>query len=79
MYDYKCNDCEAVTTELRRIANRNDASTCTSCGSVEVSIKLGMPGILYSGTGTIHSKTDDGWKDRLRTIKKNNPLGNIEV
>jgi hypothetical protein len=34
---------------------------------------------MKNGTGGILSKTDNGWKDTLKTIKKNNPLGNIDV
>lgn len=77
MYDYKCKSCEVITTEMRRIAARNDASTCESCGGSEVSIQLGMPAVLYSGVGSVYGTTSDGWKDRLKTIQKNNPLGNI--
>lgn len=35
------------------------------------------PSHLVSGVGGI--KTDDGFKDVLKTIKKNNPGSNIEV
>jgi len=79
MYDYKCDACETVTTEMRRIAARRDPSTCKSCGSDEVSIQLGMPAVLYSGVGSVYGTTSDGWKDRLKTIQKNNPLGNINA
>ena len=75
IYDYKCNDCMDVHAEIRKIAERNAPSTCVSCGGGNVYIKLGAPNLLYHGTGGVLSKTDNGWKDTLKTIKKNNPLG----
>jgi len=74
-YDYKCDDCKDVFTRIRKIVERNDPSICSSCGGGHVALKVGAPTLLYQGTGGILSKTDDGWKDTLKTIKKNNPLG----
>ena len=42
-------------------------------------LQLSAPKII-SGTGTIHGRhTDDGWKDTLKQIKKNNPGSKIKV
>jgi putative FmdB family regulatory protein len=79
IYDYRCNDCGSDSREIRKIAERNGPSTCSSCGGSHVYIKVGAPALMTNGTGGILSKTDDGWKDTLKTIKKNNPLGNIDV
>jgi putative FmdB family regulatory protein len=79
LYDYGCGECEHTFTAMKRISERNNPGPCEKCGNKNVNLLLSMPAILYSGTGTIHSKTDDGWKDRLKTIKKNNPLGNIDI
>lgn len=37
-----------------------------------------FPGVV-SGSGSLISKTPDGFKDILRNIKKNHPGGNIDV
>ena len=79
IYDYKCDDCKDVFTKIRKIAERNDPSTCPSCRGSHVYIRVGAPALMKNGTGGILSKTDNGWKDTLKTIKKNNPLGNIDV
>lgn len=34
---------------------------------------------FVSGNGGVHTKTADGFKDILRTIKKNNPGSTIDV
>ena len=34
---------------------------------------------IVSGVGSVLSKTDEGWKDRLRAIKKANPGSTINV
>ena len=35
--------------------------------------------LIVTGTGSLLSKTSDGWKDTLKQIKKNNPGSNIKV
>ena len=42
-------------------------------------LQLNTPQIIGS-IGTVHGRhTDDGWKDTLKEIKKNNPGNNIKV
>ena len=44
----------------------------------DLELQLSTPKII-SGTGGVLSKTDEGWKDTLKQIKKNNPGSNIKV
>ena len=37
---------------------------------------LSTPNFSYSGVGSLLSKTDDGWKDRLKQIKDGSGKGN---
>jgi len=79
LYDYTCESCDHKFVKMNTIAERKNGGHCTECDSPSVKMMVGTPALLYQGTGTIHSKTDNGWRDTLKTIKKNNPLGNIEV
>ena len=37
---------------------------------------MSTPNFSYSGVGSLLSKTDDGWKDRLKQIKDGSGKGN---
>jgi|TARA_R100001126_G_C4749171_1_gene112163 hypothetical protein len=37
---------------------------------------LSTPNFSHSGVGSLLSKTDDGWKDRLKQIKDGSGKGN---
>jgi len=89
-YLYKCEKCGDEFEEIHRIAEREIPTkslckipTCPQtngdifCGG-EISIVPQMPSMVSMRDGW-RRHTDQGWKDHLKQIKKNNPLSTIDV
>ena len=89
-YLYKCKECENEFEEVHRIAEREIPTkslckipTCPQtngdifCGG-EISIVPQMPSMVSMRDGW-RRHTDDGWKDRLKQIKRNNPGSTLDV
>jgi putative FmdB family regulatory protein len=53
LYEYKCEKCQAVFSELRSISQRNDAISCPECGGkAKVIISAFATGAGTSGSGS---------------------------
>lgn len=79
-YEYRCKECEERFEEIHSICDRNIPVhlPCPSCGEDAVEHFIGAP-LIVSSVGT-NFKTDDGWKDRLREMKKSaGPRSTISV
>ena len=79
-YDYKCSSCEHVFEENMKIVDRNKPTEepCPSCSKTSVSHVFGKSHI---GDPWHHAgrRIDDGFRDRLREIKKLNPRNAIDI
>jgi putative FmdB family regulatory protein len=79
-YDYKCSSCEHVFEENMKIVDRNKPTEkpCPSCSKTSVSHVFGKSHI---GDPWHHAgrRIDDGFRDRLREIKKLNPRNTIDI
>ena len=79
-YDYKCSSCEHVFEENMNIVDRNKPTEepCPSCSKTSVSHVFGKSHI---GDPWHHAgrRIDDGFRDRLREIKKLNPRNTIDI
>ncbi|MBF0237810.1 MAG: zinc ribbon domain-containing protein [SAR324 cluster bacterium] len=40
LYDYRCNDCDNVFTELRSMAQKDDPISCPECGQMTQSREI---------------------------------------
>ncbi len=49
MYDYECLACGHRYEELRRMAERQAARPCPSCGSVETELAVSAPAVFGGG------------------------------
>jgi putative FmdB family regulatory protein len=81
-YLYKCNKCGNEFEEVHKIVDREIPlkSPCdmTNFCDGELKIVPQMPSMV-SMRDTWRGQTDDGWKDTLREIKKNNPGSTLDV
>ena len=76
-YDYQCNKCSTEEEHNVKIADRNNLIDCPQCdGKMERMISL--PKICYDSFTVSGRKPDEGFKDRLREIKKTHPKNNFE-
>jgi len=79
-YQYKCKECENEFEEVHRIAEREIPvdTLCENCGQGNIMLIPQMPSMI-SMRDTFHRHTSDGWKDRLKEIKRANPGSTIET
>ena len=79
-YDYKCYSCEHEFELNMKIADRNKPTEepCPKCSEREVIHKLATP---FIGDPWHHAgkKPDEGFKDRLKEIKKHHRHNTINV
>lgn len=81
MYGYFCADCGHEFDDLKTVANRREPTEkpCPKCGAEgTVDIKVSAAAIT-SSDGNFLSKVPDGFKDRLREIKKTFGNSTIDV
>ena len=78
-YQYECKGCGSSWEETHKIAEREKPLKvpCRVCFD-EIRLIPQIPAMV-SMQGSWRSHTSDGWKDRLREIKKNNPGSTVEV
>ena len=81
-YQYKCTKCDIEFEEIHRIADRNitcenpeNYGTCNPC---DIQIVPQSPSQL-SMRDSFRRHTSDGWKDRLKEIKRQNPGSNLDT
>lgn len=72
LYGYKCEKCGHEFSEVLSIAERNRPvdEDCPSCDSRGHIVKQVAAPLIASSSGKFHSKIPDGFKDRLKDIKK---------
>ena len=78
-YQYECKGCGSSWEETHKIAEREKPLKvpCRVCFD-EIRLIPQIPAMV-SMQGSWRSHTSDGWKDRLREIKKNNPGSTIDI
>ena len=79
-YQYKCNECGNEFEEIHRIADREVPvdKLCGICGRVKIQLIPQIPSMI-SMRGSWRQHTSDGWKDRLKEIKRNNPGSQLDI
>ena len=79
-YQYKCNECENEFEEIHRIADREVPvdTLCEICGQGNMKLIPQLPSMVSMRDGW-RRHTDEGGKDTLREIKKNNPGSQLDV
>lgn len=60
IYEYECTSCQEVTDELRSMFVRNEAGTCSSCGS-PTKYRVSCPKPLLDGTDPGFPGAYDKW------------------
>ena len=84
IYQYECKKCELSFEERHSIKDRNipcdiiPNPLCKGNSECEVKIVLQSPSMISMRDGW-QRHTDDGWKDRLKQIKRDNPGSTIDV
>ncbi len=75
-YDYKCSGCEHSFVKFARVSSRRKPceAPCESCGEVKVDIVINSAPQPISGHAQ-NNKIPDGFKDILKTIKKQSGKG----
>ena len=80
-YQYKCTECENEFEEIHRVADRNIPvnKICGVCGRGAIELVPQVPSLMYTMRDGFNRHTSDGFKDRMREIKKNHPASNIDI
>ena len=80
LYAYHCNSCGNEFEENKSISERFWSEPCPKCGGPEDAVTLVVSAPrLVTGVGDFINKTDAGFKDNLKRIKKHNPRSNINI
>ena len=79
-YQYKCSECENSFEEIRRIADREIPvdKVCGVCGRGKIQLIPQIPSMI-SMRGSWRQHTSDGWKDRLKEIKRSKPGSRLDI
>jgi putative FmdB family regulatory protein len=79
-YLYKCKNCDSEFEEIHRIAEREKPlnDPCDTC-SGEIQLIPQVPSVMYSMRDGFNRHTSEGFKDRMREIKRNHPASNINI
>ncbi|PNX45535.1 MAG: hypothetical protein BV459_08230 [Thermoplasmata archaeon M11B2D] len=81
MYEYHCDSCDSCFTEIKSFSKYKEpeAEPCPSCKAENsVKLRISSPPMLVSGTQT-HIKTPDGFKEKLKSMKKAYRGSTIEI
>ena len=76
-YDYSCSKCSNEEEYNVRIADRDCPIDCPVCDGI-MKRMLSLPAIGYDSFALSGNKPTDGFRDRLREIKKTHPKNNFE-
>lgn len=84
LYSYKCEACEEIWDETHRMDDRKipEGLPCPKCekeGTVKQYIAGGFPAMVHVTDGTVSRNVSDGWRDRLKEMKKTYKVNNIKV
>ena len=79
-YQYKCKGCGCYWEESHKVAERENPCKipCRVCFD-EIQIYPQAPSVMYSMRDGFNRHTSDGFKDRMREIKRNHPLSGIDI
>jgi len=79
-YQYKCKECENEFEEIHRVADREIpvGKSCGVCGKGNIMLIPQIPSMI-SMRGSWRQHTSDGWKDRLKEIKRTNPGSTLDI
>ena len=84
-YQYKCNNCGLEFEETHKIADRNipcenpkKYGACDDDSSCDIQIVPQFLSMVSMRDGW-RRHTSDGWKDRLKEIKRQNPGSNLDT
>lgn len=70
-YDYKCNQCDHVFEQTKKIADRDDVGTdvCPECATTgQITRQVGSPLVAYSVITKGYGRIDGGFKEVLQKI-----------
>ena len=78
-YQYECKGCGSSWEETHRIAQREKPLKvpCRVCFD-EIRLIPQIPSMI-SMRGSWRQHTSDGWKDRLKEIKRSNPGSRLDI
>ena len=78
-YQYECKGCGSSWEETHRIAEREKPLKvpCRVCFD-EIRLIPQIPSMI-SMRGSWRQHTRDGWKDRLKEIKRSNPGSRLDI
>ena len=76
-YDYKCEKCSNEEEFNVKIADRDCPIDCPVCDGI-MKRMLSLPAVGYDSFALSGNKPSDGFRDRLREIKKTHPKNNFE-
>ena len=78
-YQYECKGCGSSWEETPRIAEREKPLKvpCRVCFD-EIRLIPQIPSMI-SMRGSWRQHTSDGWKDRLKEIKRSNPGSRLDI
>ena len=79
-YDYQCNSCNHEFEICMKISERHMPTDepCTECSESKVKQKLATP-VVGDPWRFAGKKPDEGFRDRLREIKKHHKGNTIDV
>ena len=79
-YDYHCTSCEHEFELCMKISERNGPTEepCPKCSESEVKLKLATP-VVGDPWRFAGKKPDEGFRDRLREMKKHHRGNSIDV
>ena len=79
-YDYHCTTCEHEFELCMKISERNGPTEepCPKCSESEVKLKLATP-IVGDPWRFAGKKPEEGFRDRLREMKKHHRGNSIDV
>ena len=79
-YDYHCTSCEHEFELCMKLSERNGPTEepCPKCSESEVKLKLATP-IVGDPWRFAGKKPDEGFRDRLREMKKHHRGNSIDV
>ena len=81
-YQYKCTKCDIEFEETHKIADRHipceNPKKYGTCNPCDIQIVPQFPSQI-SMRDSFRRHTSDGWKDRLKEIKRQNPGSNLDT